>query len=111
MEQHVSEQYQSDELEVPTADAVDQTRPADQPTGEEIADEITEESAPDLTDEPTADALRRELNLPPLADTKREWTRVPRPGPFLIPTRRRDLAALAITIGLEFARHRWLPPR
>jgi transcriptional antiterminator NusG len=51
MEQHVSEQYQSEELEVPTADAVEQTQPVDQPV-----DDDTEAGTPEVTDEPTAEA-------------------------------------------------------
>ena len=51
MEQHVSEQYQSEELEVPTADAVEQTQPVDQQV-----DDDTEAGTPEVTDEPTAEA-------------------------------------------------------
>jgi len=47
----VSEQYQSEELEVPTADAVEQTQPVDQPV-----DDDTDTGAPEVTDEPTAEA-------------------------------------------------------
>ena len=47
----MSEQYQSEELEVPTADAVEQTQPVDQPV-----DDDTETGAPEVTDEPTAEA-------------------------------------------------------
>jgi len=47
----VSEQYQSEELEVPTADAVEQTQPVDQPV-----DDDTETGAPEVTEEPTAEA-------------------------------------------------------
>ena len=47
----MSEQYQSEELEVPTADAVEQTQPVDQPV-----DDDTEAGAPEVTDEPTAEA-------------------------------------------------------
>ncbi len=49
----MSEQYQSEELEVPTADAVEQTQPAT----EQAADETVEDpAAPDVTEEPTAEA-------------------------------------------------------
>jgi transcription termination/antitermination protein NusG len=51
MEQHVSEQHQSEELEVPTADAVEQTQPVDQQVGDD-----TEAGTPEVTDEPTAEA-------------------------------------------------------
>jgi transcription termination/antitermination protein NusG len=51
MEQHVSEQYQSEELEVPTADAVEQAQPVDQPV-----DDDTETGAPEVTEEPTTEA-------------------------------------------------------
>jgi transcriptional antiterminator NusG len=57
MEQHVSEQYQSEELEVPTADAVEQTQPSDEPSDQPVD---TEAGATEVTDEPTdeaADAL------------------------------------------------------
>ncbi len=47
----MSEQYQSEELEVPTADAVEQTQPVDQPV-----DDDTDTGAPEVTDEPTAEA-------------------------------------------------------
>jgi transcriptional antiterminator NusG len=53
MEQHVSEQYQSEELEVPTADAVEQTQPSDEPNDQSVDDEA---AAPEVTDEPTAEA-------------------------------------------------------
>ena len=48
----MSEQYHSEELEVPTADAVEQT----QPTADEPADQVEESYAPEVTDEPTAEA-------------------------------------------------------
>ena len=47
----MSEQHQSEELEVPTADAVEQTQPVDQPV-----DDDTEAGTPEVTDEPTAEA-------------------------------------------------------
>ena len=47
----MSEQYQSEEREVPTADAVEQTQPVDQPV-----DDDTEAGTPEVTDEPTAEA-------------------------------------------------------
>ena len=47
----MSEQYQSEELEVPTADAVEQTQPVDQQV-----DDDTEAGTPEVTDEPTAEA-------------------------------------------------------
>ena len=47
----MSEQYQSEELEVPTADAVEQTQPVDPPV-----DDDTATGAPEVTDEPTAEA-------------------------------------------------------
>ena len=53
MEQHVSEQYQSEELEVPTADAVEQTQPSDEPSDQPVDDEA---GATEVTDEPTAEA-------------------------------------------------------
>jgi transcriptional antiterminator NusG len=53
MEQHVSEQYQSEELEVPTADAADQ---ADEVTEAAVAEAPEETATPDVTDEPTAEA-------------------------------------------------------
>ena len=46
----MSEQYQSEELEVPTADAVEQTQPVDPPV-----DDDTATGAPEVTDEPTAE--------------------------------------------------------
>ena len=49
----MSEQYQSEELEVPTADAVEQTQPSDEPSDQPVDDEA---GAPELTDEPTAEA-------------------------------------------------------
>jgi transcription termination/antitermination protein NusG len=53
MEQHVSEQYQSEELEVPTEDAVEQHQPAaDEPT---LEAEEAEVSAPPVADEEPAD--------------------------------------------------------
>ena len=48
----MSEQYHTEELEVPTADAVEQT----QPTADEPADQVEESYAPEVTDEPTAEA-------------------------------------------------------
>jgi transcriptional antiterminator NusG len=53
MEQHVSEQYQSEELEVPTADAADQ---ADEVTEAAVAETPEETATPDVTDVPTAEA-------------------------------------------------------
>ncbi len=53
MEQHVSEQHQSEELEVPTADAVEQTQPSDEPSDQPVDDEA---GATEVTDEPTAEA-------------------------------------------------------
>jgi len=53
MEQHVSEQYQSEELEVPTADAVEQTQPSDEPSDQPVDDQA---GATEVTDEPTAEA-------------------------------------------------------
>ena len=47
----MSEQHQSEELEVPTADAVEQTQPVDQQV-----DDDTEAGTPEVTDEPTAEA-------------------------------------------------------
>ncbi len=47
----MSEQYHSEELEVPTADAVEQTQPVDQPV-----DDDTDTGAPEVTEEPTAEA-------------------------------------------------------
>ena len=44
----MSEQYQSEELEVPTADAVEQTQPA-------IDDQVEESPVTEVTDEPTAE--------------------------------------------------------
>jgi transcriptional antiterminator NusG len=55
MEQHVSEQHQSEELEVPTADAVEQTQPSDEPSDQQVDDD-TQTGAPEVTDEPTAEA-------------------------------------------------------
>jgi len=49
----VSEQYQSEELEVPTADAVEQTQPSDEPSDQPVDDEA---GATEVTDEPTAEA-------------------------------------------------------
>jgi len=49
----VSEQYQSEELEVPTADAVEQTQPSDEPSDQLVDDEA---GATEVTDEPTAEA-------------------------------------------------------
>jgi transcriptional antiterminator NusG len=49
----VSEQYQSEELEVPTADAADQ---ADEVTEAAVAEAPEETATPDVTDEPTAEA-------------------------------------------------------
>ncbi len=47
----MSEQYQSEELEVPTADPVDEVDQTDEVTGD-----AEDASAPDLTEEPTAEA-------------------------------------------------------
>ncbi len=49
----MSEQYQSEELEVPTADAVEQTQPSDEPNDQPVDDEA---GATEVTDEPTAEA-------------------------------------------------------
>ena len=49
----MSEQYQSEELEVPTADAVEQTQPVEEPATDETVEEA---AAPDVTEEPTAEA-------------------------------------------------------
>ena len=49
----MSEQYQSEELEVPTADAVEQTQPSDEPSDQPVDDEA---GATEVTDEPTAEA-------------------------------------------------------
>ena len=49
----MSEQYQSEELEVPTADAVEQTQPSDEPSDQPVDDQA---SATEVTDEPTAEA-------------------------------------------------------
>ena len=49
----MSEQYQSEELEVPTADAVEQTQPSDEPSDQPGDDEA---GATEVTDEPTAEA-------------------------------------------------------
>ena len=46
----MSEQYQSEELEVPTADAVEQTQPSDEPSDQPVDDEA---GATEVTDEPT----------------------------------------------------------
>ncbi len=58
----MSEQYQSEELEVPTADAVEQTQPSDQPSDEpsdQPSDQPVDDEAgaPEVTDEPTAEAV------------------------------------------------------
>ncbi len=57
----MSEQYQSEELEVPTADAVEQTQPSDEPNDQPVDDEA---GATEVTDEPTAEAA----DALPLAD-------------------------------------------
>ena len=57
----MSEQYQSEELEVPTADAVEQTQPSDEPSDQPVDDEA---GATEVTDEPTAEAA----DALPLAD-------------------------------------------
>ena len=49
----MSEQYQSEELEVPTADAVEQTQPVEEPATDETVEAA---AAPDVTEEPTAEA-------------------------------------------------------
>src|SRR4051812_15719036 len=70
MEQHVSEQYQSEELEVPTVDAVDQTDEAAGQTDEttdattDTTDETTDET---IGGEPTAAAVDE---LPPADDVE-----------------------------------------
>jgi len=66
MEQHVSEQYQSEELEVPTVDAVDQTDEATGQTDEttDTTDETTDEPS---GGEPTAAAVDE---LPPADDAE-----------------------------------------
>ena len=51
----MSEQYQSEELEVPTADAVEQTQPSDEPSDQPVDDD-TDTGATEVTDEPTAEA-------------------------------------------------------
>jgi transcriptional antiterminator NusG len=56
MEQHVSEQYHSEELEVPTDDAVEQATEISEPEPVTLDDETPEEAAPAVTDEPTAEA-------------------------------------------------------
>ncbi len=48
----MSEQYQSEELEVPTADAVEQTQPTDQPIDQPADDQVE----PEVTEEPAAEA-------------------------------------------------------
>jgi transcriptional antiterminator NusG len=54
MEQHVSEQYHSEELEVPTEDAVEQHEPAVDEEVEQIEEEFR---VPEPTEEPTAEAV------------------------------------------------------
>jgi hypothetical protein len=64
---------------------------------------------PLIADEATANERRRELTLPTLEMQRQEWLRCPNPGPFLIPTRRRHLIAVAATLEVGLLRHRWSP--
>ncbi len=53
----MSEQYHSEELEVPTEDAIEQTVEIPDPESESVVDETPEEAAaPDVTDEPESEA-------------------------------------------------------
>ena len=52
----MSEQYQSEELEVPTADAVEQTQPTDQPIDQPIDQPADDQVEPEVTEEPAAEA-------------------------------------------------------